>query len=129
MLTWDFWDWGTTIYEARAADAAKVAAEAQRERARQLLSLDATSKLHRLRSSAEAFEVALVAITHAEEALRMQQERYAAATATTTDVLDAEANLTRARANQTNVWYAWLLARAELQRAMGRVIAAEGPVS
>ncbi len=125
VLKWDFWDWGTSIYAAKAADARQVEVAAQRERVAQLLALDATAKLHRLQSSAEALEVTKAAIVHAKEARRIQRERYAAAVATNTDLLDAEANLTRARANQTNAWYSWLLARAELQRAMGRSISGE----
>ena len=50
-------------------------------------------------------------------------QRFAARTATSTEVLDADSNLTRARANRANAWYAWLQARAELQRAVGRPIA------
>lgn len=123
MLSWDVWDWGTTIYEARAADARAEELRLRRERTAQLVQLEATAKLYRLRSAAEAFRVARETIDQAEEALRIERERFSARTATTTDVLDAEAGLTRARANLANTWYAWLLARTELDRAMGRTAA------
>ena len=127
MLSWDVWDWGRTVYEAKAADGRVEELELQRERVLQLVELDATAKRIRVQSAADGFRLARVAIVQAEEALRVERERFAMRASTTTDLLDAEATLTRARAAHANAWYAWLLARVELERAMGRTPAAGEP--
>ncbi len=62
-------------------------------------------------------------MAQAEEALRVEQERFSATAATSTELLDAEANLTRARASHASAWYGWLLARAELDHALGGPVA------
>lgn len=125
MLTWDFWDWGKSYFAAEVADYQVEALRLQQRRIEQLLELQVTQKYQNLRSSEQAFRVAHVAIEQAEEALRIERERFGVSAATSTDVLDAEANLTRARANQVNAYYAYMLARAELNRAMGKPLLAE----
>ena len=124
-LSWEFWDWGRRYYAARAADGEVEELELRREHTEELLRLDVTAKFHQLHSAGRVFELARVAITQAEEALRIEQERFDAAAATSTDVLDAESALTRARANHVNAYYAYLMARAALRRAMGQPIAGE----
>jgi outer membrane protein TolC len=125
MLSWDIWQWGQTYYAAEAADGSVEELRLQRERLEQLLQLDVTARYHLLRSAEKAFQVSVVAISQAEEALRIERERFGAQVATSTDVLDAEAALTRAKANRVNTYYAYLLARAELLRAMGRPLLAD----
>ncbi len=122
-LTWEFWDWGKTYYAAKAADMQVDELKLKQERVAQLLRLDVTAKYLRMRGAEKAYGVANKAIVQAEEALRIERERFSAQVATSTDVLDAEANLTRARANQVNAFYSYQLAFAELRRAMGEPIA------
>jgi outer membrane protein TolC len=54
-----------------------------------------------------------------EENLRVNEEGYRAQMNTVTDVLDAQALLTRARVNYFKVLYGYNLARARLTRARG----------
>lgn len=119
FLTWEIWDWGQKYYVAKSADAQLEELAYMKERTEQLLRLDVTDKYHRMRSAERAFHLARVTITQAEEALRIERERFEAQVATSTDVLDAEMALTRARANHINAYYSYLLARAQLRRAMG----------
>ncbi len=124
-LSWEVWDWGRKYHAARAGDLQVEEIRLQRERVEQLLQLDIADKYHRLRSAEKSFRVAQVSIEQAEEALRIERERFSVQAATTTEVLDAEANLTRARANRVNAYYGYMLARAELRRAMGLPLLAD----
>jgi outer membrane protein TolC len=58
-------------------------------------------------------------VEQAEENLRVTQERYKAQVTTTTEVLDAQALLTRARLNYYVALIDHHLAKARLQRAVG----------
>ena len=59
------------------------------------------------------------AVEQAEENLRVNEERYKAQVTTITEVLDAQALLTRARVNYYRSLYDQNLARARLERAIG----------
>ena len=119
VLSWEVWDWGQKYFAAKSADAQLEELAYMKQRTEQMLSLDVTDKFHRMRSAEKAFHLAHVTITQAEEALRIERERFEAQVATSTDVLDAEMALTRARANHINAFYSYLSARAQLRRAMG----------
>ncbi|MFP3928804.1 MAG: TolC family protein, partial [Desulfobacteraceae bacterium] len=59
------------------------------------------------------------AVEQAEENLRVSRERYEAQVTTSTEVLDAQALLTRARTNYYRALYSHHLAKARLLRAVG----------
>ncbi|HEV7730503.1 MAG TPA: TolC family protein [Candidatus Binatia bacterium] len=116
------WDIGTDgqrearIAEARiAADRNRIAVE------RELRSLEtgvrATQQAAEERLS--ALESAGEAVTQAEENLRIRQQQFDAGRATSEDVLDAEALLTRQRADLATALYQAHTRRAELQQLMG----------
>jgi outer membrane protein TolC len=65
--------------------------------------------------------VAEKAIEQAEENLRMSEERYKYQVATATDVLDAVTLLAQARVNYYGALSDFNVARARLERAMGRM--------
>jgi outer membrane protein TolC len=57
----------------------------------------------------------------AEENLRVSEERYRAQVTTSTEVLDAQTQLTQARINYFGALYDHHLAKARLQRAVGEI--------
>ncbi|MDB6169815.1 MAG: outer rane efflux protein [Verrucomicrobia bacterium] len=59
-------------------------------------------------------------VSQAEEAVRLATARYDAGTATQLDVLQAQVDLTTARINQLQAYYAYNIAVASLRRAMGQ---------
>jgi len=65
--------------------------------------------------------VAEKAIEQAEENLRMNEERYKYQVATATDVLDAVTLLAQARVNYYSALSDFNIAKARLDRAMGRM--------
>jgi outer membrane protein TolC len=67
--------------------------------------------------------VAAKSIEQAEENLRMTEERYKYQVATQTEVLDAVTLLAQARLNYYNALSDFNVAKATLERAMGRMVA------
>ena len=65
--------------------------------------------------------VAAKSIEQAEENLRMSEERYKYQVATATDVLDAVTLLAQARTNYFSALADFNIAKAQLERAMGRM--------
>jgi outer membrane protein TolC len=121
------WDLGTdTRREARIAEA-RVAATQNRTRVeRDLRELEqAVRSTHRAAEERlAALATAEVAVGQAEENLRIRSQQFDAGRATSEDVLDAEALLAGERATLASALYQAQTRHAELQRLMGRSLAA-----
>jgi outer membrane protein len=74
-----------------------------------------------LQTAGENVGVSETAISQADEAYRALQLRYDARRATQAELLDALGALTRARLNRVQALYDYNIARARLDRAVGRV--------
>ncbi|MFH1125378.1 MAG: TolC family protein [Pseudomonadota bacterium] len=119
VLSWTFWEWGKTYYTGKEKESAK------QELMETKLSLEDSIRLE-VKDALSALEVAeknipttQKAVEQAEENLRVNEERYKAQVTTITEVLDAQALLTRARVNYYRSLYDQNLARARLERAIG----------
>lgn len=100
------------------ASAAEVQAEA--EKLRQALELDLTQARLNEQEARERLEVAVKSLASAEESLRITQERYAQGAAVVTDLLTAQIGLTATRTRRVSAQYDCVIARANVERAMGR---------
>jgi outer membrane protein len=74
-----------------------------------------------LQTASENVSVSETAISQADESYRALQLRYDARRATQAELLDALGALTRARLNRVQALYDYNMARARLDRAVGRV--------
>jgi OMF family outer membrane factor len=124
-LQWNIWDWGSrwnrsSEYEANL-QRARIAKEATESGVR----LDVTSATLQLRGAVEALETSKTSVRLAEEVYRLTQVRFQQGQATTTDVIAAERDQTRARGGLVNargeVDVAWL----RYQKAIGESPAAK----
>jgi outer membrane protein TolC len=119
VLKWDLWDWGKTradVDEARARAAqARLAADRARDRVR----LDVRAKLRAASSRFEQLKVARRGLAAAEEAYRLASIRFAAGSDTQLGVLDAEADVTRARLALVTQRYDYAVALVQLAQAVG----------
>jgi len=104
---------------ARAV-AAEAEARAEAEKLRQALMLDLTQSRLGEQESRERLEVAAKTLASAGEALRITQERYQQGVAMITELLTAQVGLTATRTRQVAAQYDCLIARANVERAMGR---------
>jgi outer membrane protein len=68
----------------------------------------------------ELAEASVKVVEQATEAIRLANARYGAGTATQLDVLQAQVDLTTARTNQIQAYYAYNVAVASLRKAMGQ---------
>jgi outer membrane protein len=118
--SWPLWDWGATWYTRQAAVRNAEAAQAAREDQERQVKSEASARLAGVTSSRASVELAQATIASAEEAWRVTQALARAGTATTTDLLDAQAALTQARLNLVRAKYQRAVATVGLQRAIGQ---------
>jgi outer membrane protein len=118
-LSWNVWDWGAThkgVVEAEAAQArARLGAEAQIDQ----IKLEVRRRWLDAKTAFDSLAAAETQQKTAEEAHRLQQVRFDAGAATTTDVLDAEIDVARARLGFADARYDYFLATLALARAVG----------
>jgi outer membrane protein TolC len=117
--SWNFWEWGRTksrVDESKARLSQSDMAVSQIE---DRVSLEAKKAWLDLEDSSKQVEVAFSAIRRAEENYRVSAERYRERLGTGTEVLDAEALLTRARSDYASALGDNAIALARLERAMG----------
>ena len=119
VANWNFWEWGKT----------KNRVDMTRSRENQIMdavtnikdhiTLEVKSAYLLLHEAEKQIIVSKKAIEQAEENFRITRERYKEQVATSTDVLDAQTLLTRAKSDYTNALGDYHIGRAKLERAMG----------
>jgi outer membrane protein len=117
--SWAIFEFGASYYAQRAAAEQTAAAESDAENEKRMVAVEVSTDLAQTRSSAAAVEVAQQTIASAVEAYRVMQALLKAGSATTTDLLDAEAALTQARLNLTRARYQQAVAVVALNRSLG----------
>jgi outer membrane protein TolC len=120
VLSWTFWDWGKQVYGAKAASARAGLAGVELERRRRDVTLEATQRYLDARAARASIDVAHSAVSQAEEATRVARALYESGTATTTELLDAQLSLERARVNDARVVFDYLVTYYAFTRAVGR---------
>jgi outer membrane protein len=116
---WTPWEWGASWYAARATRRLADAARLDLEQSRLRVATEVHAGLSQASAAASAVEVSRAAIASAEEAYRVTNALLKAGSATTTDLLDAQAALTGARLNLARAQYEQAIARVSLERALG----------
>lgn len=120
-LQWNVWDWGKTrgqVDEAAARQRqSQLALGAQTDQ----MVFDVRRRHIEAVTSREAIAVARAGLTAAEEAYRIQSIQFEAGTATTTDLLDSETELARARSNAAIARFDYIIALATLARTVGEL--------
>lgn len=120
-LSWDVFEWGATYFGIEEAKARVKQVLTLRSKLDDMIRLDVNAAYVSVRTAGEALEVARKAVTQAEENYRIEQKRYEAANNTSFDVLDAESQLTNARAQMEAALYEYVIAESNLRRAIGRM--------
>jgi outer membrane protein TolC len=118
-LSWTAFEWGRTgaaVDEARARETqAKIGETAVADQ----VVFDARRRADEAITAYEALASARTALTAAEEAYRLQTIRNEQGVSTTTDVLDAETEVTRARTSYVLARYDYFLSLVALARSVG----------
>ncbi len=115
---------GSTSAKVGAAKSDVLSLRMTREKLLDAVRMEVQSAWLEVQSSQKKIQVALVAVSQAEENLRLQRLRYEEGVGTNTDVLDAVTLLTTAETNSSKANFGLRRAEAALLYAMGRDLAA-----
>jgi len=118
-LTWTFWEWGKTHYAVKEKQSLRKQLLHQKKALEDNILLDVKNATLDLEVARKDIPTTKKAVEQAEENLRVSEERYKVQATTSTEVLDAQTLLTRARSNYYDALYNHNLAKARLKRAIG----------
>jgi outer membrane protein len=106
--------------ELRTAEAEVAAAVADAQIILDMISLEVNRAFQSEVAARQRIELSRPAVVQAEENLRLVRVKYGNGDATPTDIVDAEAALTRSRQRFNSAIYTYLAGLARLDYAMGR---------
>ncbi len=118
-VSFDIWNWGTTIHQTDQAKAQLSQAEDGLAQLKDGVTLDVTRNYLNLRRSQERIAVAEQEVKQAEENYRVTDAKFKEGLALNTDLLDAEVALLQAKTNYTQSLVDFEVAEAGLSRAIG----------
>ena len=121
VASWNFWEWGKTKFRVDASKAKEnQALEASKELNDQI-TLEIKNAYLILQETESQIAVSQKLIEQSEENFRISEERYKERVATSTEVLDAQTLLTKAKSEYANALGDYNVNYAKLQRAMGTI--------
>ncbi len=121
LATFTLWNWGNTAFKVGENKVKVTQAEDSKNQLIDSVTLEVKDDYLNMLVAEKNLRVAEKAIEQAEENLRMNEERYKYQVATQTDVLDAVVLLAQARVNYYGALSDFNVAKAQLERAMGRM--------
>ncbi len=121
VLNWTLWEWGKTGYRVEAGQSRRSQVRDALIGLQDRVALEVKNAFLYQREAEQRIFVARKAIEQAEENFRIMRERYNEHVATSTDVIDAQTLLTRAKSDYFNSLSDFNIAAARLERSMGTI--------
>jgi len=121
LATFTLWNWGNTAFKVGEGKVMVTQAEDSKNQLIDSITLEVKNDYLNLLTAEKNINTAEKSIEQAEENLRMNEERYKYQVATQTDVLDAVVLLAQARVNYYGALSDFNIAKAQLERGMGRM--------
>jgi outer membrane protein len=121
LATFTLWNWGNTAFKVGENKVKVTQAEDSKTQLIDSVTLEVKNDYLNMLVAEKNIGTAETAIEQAEENLRMFEERYRYQVATQTDVLNAVTLLAQARVNYYGALSDFNIAKAQLERAMGRI--------
>lgn len=121
VAKWTLWDWGKTYSNAQAARARMNQVRNEEIRLRDGIKLEVRKAFLSLREAGANISVAEKSIEQAEENYRITEEQYKASMTTSTEVLDAQTQLSQARLNYYSALSDYNIELARLRKATGNL--------
>lgn len=118
---WAFWEWGKTKNQVDSRQARQNQATSLLAHERDKVAFEVKAAYILVRESEKQVFVAQKSIDQAEENFRINNERYKEQVATSTDVLDAQTLLTKAKSDYFTALGDYFINQARLERAMGEI--------
>ena len=122
VATWKLWSWLKSQNEIAAAKIEVRRAKKAIDQVNDQVALEARTAFQHLKQAEKRIRVSTRVIKHAEENYRITQARYQSQIATSTQVLDAQSMLTRAKTNYYDAFYGRKVAVAAVDRASGALL-------
>lgn len=119
LLSWNVWDWGSTYYGLDAAHARVLQAKSAQIKAKEGMRLEILQAKVELDTARTQLDVTKGAVVQAEMNLESVKRRFEVQYIGSTEVLDAQVLLDRARFNEAHARYALNRAYVKLRRAQG----------
>ena len=119
VANWNFWEWGKTKNRVDAGLSRENQAADILTNIREQIALEVKNAWLLLHEAEKQIHVAKKTTEQAEENFRINTERYREQVGTSTDVIDAQTLLTKARSDHDNALGDYSISRAKLERAMG----------
>jgi len=119
VANWTFWEWGKTKNRVDAGLSRENQAADILANIKDQITLEVKNAWLLFREAETQIQVARQAIEQAEENFRINTERYREQVGTSTDVIDGQTLLTKARSDYFNALGDVGIGRARLERAMG----------
>jgi outer membrane protein len=121
VASWNFWEWGKTKFRVDASRAKENQAIGTARELNDQVTLEIKNAYLILQETEKQIVVWQKVIEQAEENFRISEERYKERVATSTEVLDAQTLLTKAKSEYANALGEYNISYAKLQRAMGTI--------
>ena len=121
VASWNFWEWGKTKFRVDASKAKENQVMEALKELNDKITLEIKSAYLILQETESQIVVWLKVIEQAEENFRISEERYKERVATSTEVLEAQTLLTKAKSEYANALGDYNINYARLQRAMGTI--------
>jgi len=121
LATFTLWNWGNTAFKVGENKVKVTQAQDSKNQLIDSIALEVKQDYLNMLVAEKNLGVAEKAIEQAEENLRMNEERYKYQVATQTDVVNAVTLLAQARVNYYGALSDFNIAKAQLERAMGRM--------
>lgn len=125
-LSWNVFDRMQTLTAVSRAKAGARIADYQLQQARLNVQVEIRQLHNALVEASERARVSRETIVQAEEGLRLAQERFRVGAGTSLDVISAQVSLADARSQEVQAKCDFMIARASLDRALGRAAAGTG---
>jgi outer membrane protein len=122
VASWTFWEWGKTKFRVDANSAKENQALGIQKELHDQIALEIKYASLVLQEAEKQIVVSQKVIEQAEENFRISEERYKERVATSTEVLEAQTLLTKAKSEYANALGDYNINLARLQRAMGVII-------
>jgi outer membrane protein TolC len=118
-FSFDIWNWLTTAHQTTQAEAQLLQTEDQLGTLRDGVALEVTESTLGLIEAKEKIGVAAKTVTQAEENFRITNEKYKEGLVLTSDLLDADVDLLRAKTSYTQALVEYELSLAKLEKSLG----------
>jgi len=119
MATWNLWEWGKTKNRVEASRSRQNQTAYALDNIKDQVALEVKSAWLALHESEKEVAVTRKSIEQADENFRVSTERYKEHVGTSTDVIDAQTLLTKAKTDYFNALSNYNISIARLERAMG----------